>query len=107
MFAAASFTTTNMPKEWKMSLMEIRETWIKMTSKEERGRTFGVAAFVLGIAGFVIPYLPLPFLCFPASVALGVNTYKCGQRRWGGAVIMMGVIGILGFLFIMVSALRG
>ena len=87
-----------------MSLMEIRETWIKMTSEEERGRTFGIAAVALGIWGLVITYPTLPFVCFPASVACGVSAYRGGQRRWGGACIAMGIIGMLGFLFIMMMA---
>ena len=64
-------TTTNMPKEWKMSLMEIRETWIKMTSKEERGRTFGVTAVVLGIGGVLISYFPLPFFASRHPLPVG------------------------------------
>ena len=89
-----------------MSLKEIRETWIKMTSEEERGRTFGIAAVALGIGGFLnpLPYFTIPFFCFPASVACGVTAYKRGQRRWGGAAIAMGVIGILVILFGLVSA---
>jgi len=90
-----------------MSLKKIRETWIKMTSEEERGRTFGIAAVALGIGGFLNPwpYFTIPFFCFPASVACGMTAYKRGQRRWGGAAIAMGVIGILGVLFIMGSSL--
>lgn len=87
-----------------MSRMEIPEMWIKMTSKEERGRTFGIAAVALGISGLLISYPTLPFVCFPASVAFGVNAYRGGQRRWGGACIAMGIIGMLGFLFIMIRA---
>ena len=87
-----------------MSRMEISEMCIKMTSKEERGRTFGVAAFILGILGLLITYPTLPFVCFPASVACGVNAYRGGQRGWGGACIALGIIGMLGFLFIIMRS---
>ncbi len=97
-------TTTDMPKGAEMSRMEIAEMCIKMTSKKERGRTFGIAAVALGIWGFLISYPTLPFICFPASVACGVSVYRGGQRRWGGACVAMGIIGMLGFLFIMIRA---
>lgn len=87
-----------------MSRMEIAEMCIKMMSKEERGRTFGIAAVALGIWGFLISYPTLPFVSFPASVACGVSAYRGGQRRWGVACVAMGIIGMLGFLFIMIRA---
>jgi len=99
-------STTTCRKERKMNLKEIRETWIKMTSDEECGRTFGIAAVALGIGGFLnpLPYFTIPFFCFPASVACGVTAYKHGQRRWGAAAIAIGAIGTLVLLFALVSA---
>ena len=72
-----------------------------MRTDKERGRVVGITAFVLGIGTLLIPSVVVEAVFFmPASFVCGFIAEKHGQRRLGGAAIVMGVIAIFDLLFL-------
>jgi hypothetical protein len=59
----------------------------------------GIAAVVLAIGGVVMPYFAAVFLV-PAAFLCGVIAFKRGQRRLGGAGVVLALIGLISIVYV-------
>jgi hypothetical protein len=59
----------------------------------------GIVAVIVGLGAVIMPYFAAVFL-IPAAFVCGVLAYKRGQKRLGGAGMVLAVLGLIGVIYV-------
>lgn len=69
-----------------------------MYPEKPKPPTLGIIAVGIGGASVLMPYFAAVFFV-PAAIICGAVTYWRGYHRWGGAAIVLGLIGLAGVIY--------
>ncbi len=69
-----------------------------MYPEKPKPPTLGIIAVGIGGASVLMPYFAAVFFV-PAAIICGAVTYWQGYPRWGGAAIVLGLVGLAGVIY--------